>query len=142
MFRDCGREGWVWLGEDPEEELFITLVTSQSPGVSNFKTYSRFHCSLESGKCLQWNPSKADNLEPHILSITLGCPLWRGCVDVNGKTIGTQKFVRYIEVSVIEGCPLNGVPLYNIYLYILLQSVFCPHVLIQLLFQSVDMIFD
>ena len=58
------------------------------------------------------NPSKADNLEPHILSITVGCPLWRGCIDVNGKTIGTQKFARYIEVSVIEGCPLGGVPLY------------------------------
>ena len=52
-------------------------------------------------------------MEPHILSIIVRCPLWRGCVDVNGKTIGTQKFVRYIEVSVIEGCPLSGVPLYH-----------------------------
>ena len=59
--------------------------------------------------CLQWNPSKVDNLEPHSLSIIVGCPLWRGCIDVNGKTIGTQKFVRYIEVSVIEGCPLSRV---------------------------------
>ena len=60
---------------------------------------------------IQWNPSKADNLEPHILPIIVGCPLWRGCIDVNGKTIGTQKFVHYIEVSVIEGCLLSGVPL-------------------------------
>ena len=28
-------------------------------------------------------------------------------------TIGTQRFVRYIEVSAIEGCPLSGVLLYN-----------------------------
>ena len=62
---------------------------------------------------VQWNPSKVDNLEPHILSITVGCPLWRGCIDVNGKTIGTQKFVRYIEVSIIEGYPLSGVPFCN-----------------------------
>ena len=55
-----------------------------------------------------WNTS---NLEPHILSIIVGRPLWRGCIDVNGKTIGTHKFVHYIEVSVIEGCPLSGVPL-------------------------------
>ena len=41
----------------------------------------------------------------------VGCPLWRGCIDVNGKTIGTQKFVRYIEVSVIEGSPLSGASL-------------------------------
>ena len=27
-------------------------------------------------------------------------------------TIGTQRFVRYIEVSAIEGCPLSGVSLY------------------------------
>ena len=27
-------------------------------------------------------------------------------------TIGTQRFVRYIEVSTIEGCPLSGVSLY------------------------------
>ena len=33
-------------------------------------------------------------------------------MDVNGKTIGTQKFVRYIEVSIIEGCPLSEVLLY------------------------------
>ena len=44
---------------------------------------------------IQWNPSKADNFEPHVLSIVVGCPLWRGCIDVNGKTIGTQKFVHY-----------------------------------------------
>ena len=58
---------------------------------------------------VQWNPYKADNLEPHISPIIVGCPLWRGCIG--GKTIGTQKFVRYIEVSVIEGCPLSRVPL-------------------------------
>ena len=46
---------------------------------------------------------EADNLEPHILSI-VGCPLWRGC---NGKTIGSQKLVRYVVVSVIEECPLR-----------------------------------
>ena len=27
-------------------------------------------------------------------------------------TIGTQRFVRYIEVSTIEGCPLSGVSRY------------------------------
>ena len=64
--------------------------------------------SLLKLKVLQQNPSKADNLEPHILSIIVGCPVWRGCIDVNGKTIGTQKLVGYIEVSVIEGCPLMG----------------------------------
>ena len=44
-----------------------------------------------------------DDLEPHILSIIVGCPLWRGCIDVNGKKIETQKFVHNFEVSVIEG---------------------------------------
>ena len=62
---------------------------------------------------VQWNPSKADNLEPHILSIIVGCPLWRGyIIDVNGKTIRTQKFV--ILRCCYRGCPLSGVSLYNV----------------------------
>ena len=60
---------------------------------------------------LQWNASKVENLEPHFLSTIVGCSLWKGCIDVNGKIINTQKL--YIEV-VIEGCPLSGVPLYSI----------------------------
>ena len=31
-------------------------------------------------------------------------------------SIRTQKFVHYVEVFVIEGCPLSGVPLYFILL--------------------------
>ena len=33
-------------------------------------------------------------------------------MDFYGETIGTQQFVRYIAMSVTEGCPLGGVPLY------------------------------
>ena len=29
------------------------------------------------------------------------------------ETIGTRKFVRYIAVYALEGCPLSGVPLYT-----------------------------
>ena len=34
-------------------------------------------------------------------------------MDFYGKTIGTRKFVRYIAMSAMEGCPLNGVSLYT-----------------------------
>ena len=42
-----------------------------------------------------------------------GCPLWRGYerTELYAKTIGTCEFVRYNAVSVVEGCPLSGVPL-------------------------------
>ena len=58
---------------------------------------------------LQWNPSKTDNLELHILS---GVSIIEGLYRCKLETIDTQKLVRHIEVSVIEGCPLSGVPLY------------------------------
>ena len=49
-----------------------------------------------------------------------GCPLFRGClsIEVNGRTVGTFRIVRYIVgvcysgVSAIQGCLLSGVPLY------------------------------
>ena len=43
-----------------------------------------------------------------------GCPLFRGClsIEVNGRTVRTFRFVRYIWVSAVEGYPLSGVPLY------------------------------
>ena len=56
-----------------------------------------FSCCME---YIQWNPSKVDNLEPHILSIIVGCPLWRGCIDVNGKQSGPR------NLSVILRCLL------------------------------------
>ena len=34
-------------------------------------------------------------------------------MDFYGETIGPQQFVRYIAMSVTEGCPLGGVPLYH-----------------------------
>ena len=76
----------------------------------------------------QWNPSsKVDNLEPHILSIiVVGCPLWRGCRDVNGKQSGPRNFVRCIEVSVIEGCPFSGVPLYIGHIIAPYRSMYRP----------------
>ena len=64
---------------------------------------------------VQRNPSKADNLEPHILSITVGCPLWRGCIDVNWKQSGPRNLSVISRHSVIEGCPLSRVPLYLLY---------------------------
>ena len=73
---------------------------TQHPTDAN-ATSSRSHAVFQ----VQWDPSKADNLEPHILSIIVGCPLWRGCIDVNGKQSGPR------NLSVIEGCPLSGVPL-------------------------------
>ena len=60
----------------------------------------------------QWNPPKVDNLEPHILSIIVACPLWRGCIDVNWKQLGPRNLsIIIIGVFIIEGCPLSGVPL-------------------------------
>ena len=49
-----------------------------------------------------------------VLYVVAGCLLWRGytCMDLIGKTIRTQRFVRYIEVPAVEGCPLSGVSLY------------------------------
>ena len=44
---------------------------------------------------IEWNPSKADNLEPHILSIIVGCPLWRGCIDVNVESNQDPEIVCY-----------------------------------------------
>ena len=43
-----------------------------------------------------------------------GCPFWRGYerTELHDKTIGTCEFVRYNVLSVVEGCPLSGVPLY------------------------------
>ena len=35
-------------------------------------------------------------------------------MDFYGKTIGTRKFVRYIAMSAMEGCPLSRVSLYRI----------------------------
>ena len=55
---------------------------------------------LTRGSTVQWNPSKADNLEPHISSIIVGCPLWRGCIDVNLKQSGPR------NLSVILKCLL------------------------------------
>ena len=51
----------------------------------------------------------------------VGCPLFRGClsIEVNGRAVGTFRIVHYIVgvrysgVSVIQGCPLSGVPLYS-----------------------------
>ena len=34
-------------------------------------------------------------------------------MDFYCKTIGTRKFVRYITMSAMEGCPLIGVSLYT-----------------------------
>ena len=44
-----------------------------------------------------------------------GCPFWRGYhyMDFYSKTIEPQKFVRYIAMSLIKGCPLSGVSLYT-----------------------------
>ena len=46
------------------------------------------------------------------VSVLEGLPI----MDFYGETIGPQKFVRYIAMSAIEGCPLSEVSLY-IYLY-------------------------
>ena len=37
-------------------------------------------------------------------------------MDFYGETIGPQKFVRYIAMSTIEGCPLSGVSLYTVHM--------------------------
>ena len=44
-----------------------------------------------------------------------GCPLFRGClsIEVNGRTVGTFRIVRYIMGVHFSGVPLRWVPLYH-----------------------------
>ena len=70
------------------------------------------NCPLH-GAFLYTKKHLGNNLLSIIRSSEVSALEWLSCMDLIGKTIGTKRFVRYIEVSAIEGCPLRRVSLYS-----------------------------